>query len=167
MIIKNLKKYFTFEVQVTMIRMACWDVCAKIVRNSGVWQNIPSLRYFLTTSSFVDTSGPGRQERKETISRIKLSVDNTCKTFHLYDANETWRWMESNSGKLYSHFCFETSVAFVLQIAVNIISIRRWLKFSCLLYEINAYIGFDLFAKYSFLWSFWLLLRGMKSKFCF
>lgn len=116
MIIKNLKKYFTFEVQVTMIRMACWDVCAKIVRNSGVWQNIPSLRYFLTTSSFVDTSGPGRQERKETISRIKLSVDHTSKTFHLYDANETWRWMESNSGKLYSHFCFETSVAFVYKL---------------------------------------------------
>lgn len=166
MIIKNLKKYFTFEVQVNMIQMSCWDLWAKIVRNSVGWEKIRSLRYFLTTSSFVDTSGPGRQERKEAISRVKLSVDHTSKTFHLHDANETWRRMESNSGKLHLNFCLDTSVASVLQIKRT--SYQIDIDWSLVVWctSLKAYIGFDLFSKYSFLWSVIIFKEKTKSRFC-
>lgn len=38
MIIKNLKKYFTFEVQVNKTGISCKDIWAKIVRNLLVWE---------------------------------------------------------------------------------------------------------------------------------
>lgn len=76
MIIKNVKKYFTFEVQVR--------------------EKVFCLIDERKANRFLTPSGAGRQERKEAIQGEQLPINNSREAVYLYDAHATGRGLESD-----------------------------------------------------------------------
>lgn len=79
MIIKNLKKYFTFEVQVSAHR-------------SGISSSVRSLGYIKLIENFLIVFIPldfGRQKCEKTLQSEQLSIDNASQAVYLHNANAT------------------------------------------------------------------------------
>lgn len=110
MIIKNLKKYFTFEVQVriclknihlTPYIFLFWH----FVVTNPKYSLIVHLQYFYNEHTKRENyfniniilTGPGWQECEKTIPCQQLSEHNTGEAFHMHNAYATWWWLESDS----------------------------------------------------------------------
>lgn len=95
MIIKNVKKYFTFEVQVGSVRKA-------------KKKSFEIFFCLIDKISFYWFPGPGRQECATEVPGEQLSVHDPSQAVYLYNADETGRGMESDP--VQSVWLYKTSV---------------------------------------------------------
>lgn len=107
MIIKNLKKYFTFEVQVGSNYNSSLEECrpdqhslTKCHFSPLKKSNYPQSIFCCLAPSLLTLRcvGARRQKCPKTIQSVELSIDNQGKAFHMHHADEIGRRLESNTG---------------------------------------------------------------------
>ena len=153
MIIKNLKKYFTFEVQVNKTRISCKEIWAKIVRNLLVWEVCvtSSQVLHLLTLQVLDDKNVKRRFRAsnyQSTTRVKPFI---CTMPMRLD--DGWNQIQVNYTRIFAWKPLLACDKLIERTSCQIkqILIEVWL-FWCT--SLKTYIGFDLFGKYSFLWRF-------------